>query len=154
MRLIDADALLHEIEEEEKKRIDKLFDTSCLKKKLNDFTDIGVYRLKKYINNLPKLGGTKWISIKDMLPKIGDKVFFITNFDEILHGEIYYTEKLLQEDWPTVPAFQVYGGKEKSELAVPVFSADDGEVYFISDNEVKYWMPAPELPEGINGRSE
>lgn len=79
----------------------------------------------------------QWISAKKLFPYNGMKVLFITKSNEIKIGEAgYYSEEI-----------NYFDGDKGKTIEAPVFLDDHFEPYFIGDDEVKYWMPIPEIPK-------
>lgn len=84
------------------------------------------------INREPTAASGKWISVEDELPALDERVFFITGLYDLKIGYTHYTEE----------------NEADLDAPLPVFQDDeDHEPYFISEGDVRYWMPIPKLTE-------
>ena len=88
-----------------------------------------------------------WISVKDRLPEVGKQVLLIVYGWE--HSIVYIGK--LQPGW-----YKVYLRRGNSCLNIPIVPSDwliDGWSYFKAP-DVRYWMPLPEIPNGLHRYSE
>jgi hypothetical protein len=126
MRLIDADFVLSQL----------TIDSYMVK---DEKYLMAMHRAKEVIKNAPDaVKPMEWISVDYALPKPGDKVLFVNEWNETYIGEVYYTEDFSEND----------GTVKKN---IPVFQDCDYTPYFISEGHIKCWMPLPELPGECNG---
>lgn len=117
----------------------RLIDADSLKKHW-DVDPNAMFKPASIINTIerePTAAVGEWISAKKLFPYNGMKVLFITKSNEIKIGEAgYYSEEI-----------NYFDGDKGKTIEAPVFLDDHFEPYFIGDDEVKYWMPIPEIPK-------
>ncbi len=90
---------------------------------------------------------SKWVKTECMLPRDRQQVLFVTPKCGDLGPsiELGCFEKEVDE-------FNPNDEELKCKPAFVISEWDHDINYYV--DEIEWWMPAPELPEGINGRSE
>ena len=111
----------------------RLIDADALKQDLTKFYDNEV-TARELIDAQPTINGCDWISVKDKLPELNQRVlvYAVGKIDGFI-GEhtIEICKRFIQRIFPSSPGHEMWSGPYQ---------------YFHTDYKITHWIPLPEQP--------